>query len=353
MQNIEENNRFLFADVIRAYAIVLIVLIHVSAPITAQFLNIEPKWWWIGNIFTSFAKHSVPLFIMISGMLLLDPRKTESIAMFFRKRFKKLFPFFGWGIIYFYWRSFNGEHITITHAITEFIQGPIYFHFWFIYMIVGLYLITPVLRVYVRYADNANLYFFITLWFSYLTIQLLLKSLFDLQLWIELPFATGYVGYFVLGYALRDVSININQIKIFCLLILGMVISTAIGTFFLSVGADAMNKILYTYIFPNIIVISTLVFLVLKSINYDGILIKMPYMKKIIAMLSRNAFGIYLAHVLIIEILTSGLLGLKITNSTVNPLIGIPVTTVTTLIISLIIIQLLSKMPFIKSVIYS
>ena len=113
-------------DIIRIFAFAFIVMLHT---LNRQYgLTV----WMSGYAVISVG---VNLFIMISGYLLLD--KVETVKDFFKKRFFSILPLFVvFNIVYIYF--YNHSFIAVKK-----ISAP---HFWYIYMILGLYLLTPWLR---------------------------------------------------------------------------------------------------------------------------------------------------------------------------------------------------------------
>lgn len=149
-------NHVLFFDAIRACAMICVVLIHVA---TGDFhsARLGSFSWWTADFFDSFARPCVPLFLMASGALLLGERrdgKPESVRDFFKKRVTKVvLPFAFWAAIYMLWRvAFHHEHMSGRFLASQVWSGNVYMHLWFIYTILGLYLVTPILRVLVRHA---------------------------------------------------------------------------------------------------------------------------------------------------------------------------------------------------------
>lgn len=110
----------------------------------------------------------VPLFVMLSGALLLQPAKVEEpIKVFLKKRLSRIgLAFFFWSAIYFVWGYYvNNTQLTLNSVTQMLLSDGAYYQFWFIYLIVGLYLITPILRVIVAYANQKIIRYFIILWF--------------------------------------------------------------------------------------------------------------------------------------------------------------------------------------------
>ena len=179
-------------DIIRILAFIFIVLLHT---VNIQYgINI-----WI--LLYGVISIGVNLFIMISGYLLLD--KSEKISVFFKKRIRGIFPLFIF---------FNIVYIFVNKVkIMPVLQGKeiVAPHFWYIYMILGLYFITPWLQKVLKFAKKET-FIILILWFlcSILNPHLIK---FDLP---RIPFShfpiTEFIGYYILGYYIK---IDRNKIK--------------------------------------------------------------------------------------------------------------------------------------------
>ncbi len=226
-------------DILRIFAFVFIVMLHT---LNRQYgLTV----WMSGYAVISIG---VNLFIMISGYLLLD--RTETVKEFFRKRFFSILPLFIiFNIIYIYF--YNHSFITIKK-----ISAP---HFWYIYMILGLYLLTPWLRKVLQYAEKETFYV-VVLWF----LCNVLNPYMQFFKFPKIPFShfpiTGFIGYYILGYYLKKYRYKLEKIPFICVIgvyITGFLISVlstkyvlvttgnrisdffdknSLGTFFMSVS---------------------------------------------------------------------------------------------------------------------
>ena len=195
-------------DILRIFAFVFIVILHT---LNRQY---GLAVWMSGYAVISIG---VNLFIMISGYLLLD--RTETVKEFFRKRFFSILPLFIiFNIIYIYF--YNHSFITIKK-----ISAP---HFWYIYMILGLYLLTPWLRKILQYAEKETFYV-VVLWFLCNVFNPYMQF-FRLP---KIPFShfpiTGFIGYYILGYYLKKYRYKLEKIPFIC------VIGVYITGFFISV----------------------------------------------------------------------------------------------------------------------
>ena len=154
----------------------MVLMYHASTePYVAQLLDSTQYFvlWWSQTIYQSFVILGVPLFVMLSGVLLLHPSKVnEPIGVFLKKRFSRIgLGFLFWSVIYFAWSYYvNHTALTVEYVIQSFLSGGAYYQFWFIYLIMGMYIITPVLRIVVAYADRRLLRYLIILWFIAATL---------------------------------------------------------------------------------------------------------------------------------------------------------------------------------------
>src|SRR5258708_1620893 len=91
------------ADLIRALAIVLVIVVHVYSEFISKIIFVHSTDWWLAEFFESFAKISVPLFIMLSGFLLLDKKKSYTIGEFYKKRLFKIgIPILIWPVVFYF-----------------------------------------------------------------------------------------------------------------------------------------------------------------------------------------------------------------------------------------------------------
>jgi surface polysaccharide O-acyltransferase-like enzyme len=344
------NTRLVYADAIRALAIIAIVFLHVSSPIAQDFSGYPHAWWWIANIVYSFARPSIALFVMISGLLLLSPGKEESIGAFFKKRFVRIvIPFLFWGLVYFFWKThMSGPEFTVRHAIKEFVQGPVYYHLWFIYTIAGIYLATPVFRIYVKHAPRSNQLYLLVLWFCGTAMYPLIKNFSGVSIGIPIMVAGGFLGAFLLGNYLRDLTVGKRTVSIAWVVFVLCAIFTAVMTFFLSASAGAYNGLFEDFLSPNVIIMAICGFIICKSVDFNKIKSGFSPINKLIITVSSSSFSIYLMHILVLEIFKSHIPRFSLDASTVHPLIGIPLTAITALAMCTGIVVILRKIPLMR-----
>jgi len=343
------NKNALWIHVIRAFAIVCIVFQH-NIPMNSlsRYNSISLFNWWVSDIYRVIFKVGVPLFFMLTGCTLLN--KNDSIPVFFRKRISKvLLPFIVWSAFYTFWKVYYfGEVLTISRVFL-FIREPVYFHMWFLYVLLGLYLYIPILRIIVLHAGNKILYYFVALWYVNTCITPILRDVLHKDVYPTLGMFGGYVGYLVLGYLLSSIKVTKKGISLLLYFILACICFSAFGNF-LQACVEHCEISYYFHRDLNIVnvVLSVAVFLCLKYFSENTKLCKNKIIIKAVERVSAASFGIYLIHPVFISIgCRSGVL--YYTNSFFhNALSLVPLRTMLVFFISFISIYVLQKIPIIK-----
>ena len=262
-------------DILRIFAFVFIVMLHT---LNRQYgLTV----WMSGYAVISIG---VNLFIMISGYLLLD--RTETVKEFFRKRFFSILPLFIiFNIIYIYF--YNHSFITIKK-----ISAP---HFWYIYMILGLYLLTPWLRKVLQYAEKETFYVVI-LWF----LCNVLNPYMQFFRFPKIPFShfpiTGFIGYYILGYYLKKYRYKLEKIPFICVIgvyITGFLISVLSTKYVLATTGNRISD----FFDKN----SLGTFFMSVSFFIFWIKFNFKNRNKVIRMISDSTYFAYLIHIIILH----------------------------------------------------
>jgi surface polysaccharide O-acyltransferase-like enzyme len=195
------SRRPVHVDLIRTIAIVGVILLHASGSwiITPQQLNqinqLESISWAFVDVCQSVARLGVPLFLMLTGMLLLQPSKIESLSVFFKKRLYRIgLPFLFWGAIYFVWDfSVKNTPFSLRDIAQGILNGP-YTQFWYLYLLVGLYLLIPILRLFIAHARRNMIKYSVILWFFVASITFLFSRLSNFSLSIYVLIIAGFAG---------------------------------------------------------------------------------------------------------------------------------------------------------------
>ncbi len=134
------------ADIIRILAVFFVVFSHTTDRFVIYTILKGGISWDIIYYFNTLSRVAVPLFIMLSGYLLLHREKTKNIERFYKRRFTKIFvPFLVWLSIYFMSSAdWNIARLTPQYVFTHLWEGNIW-HLYFIIIILELYVLAPLL----------------------------------------------------------------------------------------------------------------------------------------------------------------------------------------------------------------
>jgi surface polysaccharide O-acyltransferase-like enzyme len=206
-----------FTSYLRVVAIAAVVLVHsLSGMVTNEAVQ-DSLTWWVGTALNRGVSWCVPLFIMISGALLLAPRPGEGAGTFYRRRLGRIaIPLVVAHAGYLAVRAFlDHEALTPQVVIHDLLTAQVYTALYFFWIILGLYLVTPPLRAIIgqRSPRDVALFGGVALaWMWLVAASVPVTALTGgapspwqpaaLTLWLP------YVGYFVLGYALREVVLD-------------------------------------------------------------------------------------------------------------------------------------------------
>ncbi len=358
-------SRIVYIDLLRITAVFGVILLHIAASRWTA-VSVTSENWQIMNVYNGLVRWTVPVFVMISGVFHLQPYKkniTEENTTFKqemnimgRKTGKLLTGLVFWSVIYYYLgkfleRNFAFHTYDIIHIPLAILLGPAWVHLWFLYMLIGLYLLTPIFRCFIAHCTQEHITYFLMLFFiigyCFPLINWVLKyvplSKIHVQsrtLYLPVNELTGYLGYYIAGYYFSHFKIS-KPMKI--TLYIGAVISlffTIFGNSWESEYTGKAQEALFGNLLPNTMFVSYGVFLFFQ--DFFG---KRQFSKKaevLISKLSKHTFGIYLVHILIIWIFE--IIGINI--FTAAPvLVSIPLISVMVMILSFIVTVILSKIP--------
>ncbi|MBO5229317.1 MAG: acyltransferase family protein [Clostridia bacterium] len=272
--------------VLRAFACMAVVMLHIITLFeSTNLLNKIERVVLDKVILQPFVRFAVPCFIMISGALMLDPKHNVTLSKILKKIFKLtlIYFIFGLGINLFnnyklLWNDSNVKQWLLTSLVDlsrifSFFNGRInYFnHMWYVVMLIGLYIITPILRKFVEYADKETVIFVLIFIFATNWIIPNKICLFGFNILNE------YLFVYLLGYFVAKTNL-IKELYIYLIGVIGF-IGVFIACWFDNYYFDFLS------FFESILII--------KIFSTNKIKIKN---NKIINCVSKYSLGIYLVH---------------------------------------------------------
>jgi surface polysaccharide O-acyltransferase-like enzyme len=330
-----------WVDFVRFVSAFLVVLAHVADLVYLP-------WFW-GAFYYSLSRVAVPIFFLASGYLLLS--KQEELLMFLQKRLVKVvLPFLVWSVIYEIQQNhpFQDSRVTFQSLIRIFVrilQSPRDDHLWFFYALIGLYLVTPVLRVFVSKASNSEILYLIGLWFFAKPVLLLVEAYTPIRNGFDLFYVGGYIGYFVLGFYLGKLGVDTRLWwAAFIVFILGFVVTFAV--FYFDIPPVDNELVLRDYLSLNIVIMSLGAFIILKNVGER----MLPSFAQVSILSAPIIFGIYLIHPLFLDWMIDMRLIFGFDPFTLNAFFIAPIITLIAFVICWLIVYLATKVPVLRSI---
>lgn len=347
MDRIMETKREFELDLLRIIAMIAVIFAHVGGDTTASnnafnisyFLNAIIIW-------------HVPCYVMISGRFWLDPSKDININKIRNGIKKILFAFIFWNVIYQIVYISQGKYGVLNWKGIILDSGALVgpYHFWFLWMIIGLYLITPFLRK-ITQSKKLMEYFiilfliveFINRFGEYIPyVGGIFRSLWTLLGNREagIMLVLGYSGYYILGYYLHKYPLKKN-FELLLYVIGGILLfGGAVYRGFL-IDLNEWQQNLYSYLSPNIVIFASAIYtFFIKRVSKLSLSSKSLL---IINKMQSMSFGIYLVHALVIELLS--LLFPVLYATTINEIIMRLIRTTIVFAISTFIIIIVRTIP--------
>ncbi len=322
-------------DVLRVIAMIMVIIIHVSNVYTRSYNFIDTNSYLVSLIFNTISRVSVPIFFMISGALLLD--RNFDFKKYKKRILKIILLIVVWDILYLIWEYyFLG--VSYNKLYKLFLE-PYRAHLWFLYIIVILYVIQPLLKYIL---DRTNTPIKIVLFFAWIILSTI--SMYNLTI-ANIFTIFSNIGFFVLGKYMYDYLLNNkrnNKKYVFIMIVLLLV---SLGeSIYLNYTASLKFNMFYNLFFAYrtpFIILSTFIIFKLVYIYCHN---KKP--KDIILLGSDLSLGVYLIHGMFLDVTTK-----YVDYKNVIPIIGIPSFTLYILVLSMISVYLLRKIKYLNKII--
>jgi surface polysaccharide O-acyltransferase-like enzyme len=338
-------------DILKTLAILGVITIHISSGplLHSQIGSLD---WFFSLFWASVVRWSVPVFLMCSGVLFLNPDKIITIKQLFAKYLLRIvIALIFWAVFYemvdiimAFLKSGYIDQTMIRKSIKKILTFNTHVHLYYIYIIILIYFLLPVMRVFSDAASKHQMEYAIFVWVILGVVFPFASKFYPFTLikgivaQYAINLAYSAIGYFILGGYLQRYTLRKRTTYIiYSLGILGLV-TTIFGTI---VGSTSSKTVAGMYLegtAPNIAVMATALFLLIKNLN--SILSKtVGRTIKVTRYISKASFCIYLVHVFFINIFRE----LNFINPVLSPIYSIPSFVLLTLILSLGVYFVLSK----------
>lgn len=331
-----------YLEVLRLIAIIMVLLIHVVAiPMDSMSRGGE---FIVYNICYSIGCLGVPIFLMISGSLLLDQNYQTNINKIYKHSIPRLIvPLVFYGMIYacleIYYENRSIVFLILPKSFVRVINNESWAHLWYLYMLIGLYILLPIIR-YILLSDNKTItkYFLgILLVFGYIVPTI--NNIAGLKMDLNMPMPLCHILSLCVGHYI-DVNKEDKYKKIIyifgsiCLTIL--IVYACIPLIFENVKYAALARYDGLFVLGS----AALIFQFIKN--------KVHKERKIVVCFSKASFGIYLIHPVIMNVLYKVL---NIQPTMFPALLAIPAFTICFFFPAWLIVIICKRIPVIKTLV--
>jgi len=303
--------------------------------------------WWIAKWIHLMALFAVPIFVMISGALLLDASRNESAPSFYKKRMHRIaLPFAFWSALFLVFRAVvDKEDMTTARAAELILTADPYYHLWFLCMIPGLYLVTPILRIFVKNSTSKERILLIALIFTLAAVYYPINNLFLGNRRTIFTMFIPYIAYFLAGYEVTHIDpAKVPRKYLAAAVAISAAYITVMAWPFIDLLSVGKTGFLYDPFSPPEIAIGISIFWAVYLIDQrTKPLRRIP--KRIVEWMASATLGIYVLHPLVLSYMSY-----KFNDESADEgfLFTIALGPLVAFIASLLLASVMLKIPFIR-----
>lgn len=336
-----------YIEYLRFIATLAVIMIHITMTEVVNSSITQMGWldYAIYSAGYALTRWAVPVFIMITGSLLLNPEKEFTTLKQRHYILRMVLVLFIFGSVFsameiIFTDGLSEWYLLIPKCLLRVIQNRSWDHLWYIYLLIGLYLLTPFTRASIVNLSRSQLLTLILVLYGINYIRPAINIIFDINisdLWIA---ANGYYAYYLMGYylSLEDNKVVANRREIYIAAVMSMLFMIACDTL----------QIIHTGTYsrwirdanPLVPIIAVAIFVFAKT-NIRTTHKASAICKSI----TQCSFGIYLIHPLFINLLYKVV---GITPRDFPIAVGIFAFFITVLLLSWSATIILRKIPFIR-----
>lgn len=355
-QQAQQRHREKYAEWLRIIAAFIVVFQHT---VTSAWYDtpVNSPDFFVLTFLNSLTRFGVGIFIMISGAFMLSPKYPHPPRKVLKHNLTRILALIA------FWVVFYGivdalcvgikEGAGIGETIVNVISAPVLLfttpatHLWFLYVIAGLYLITPALRVFTEHASKNMVLYVIAIFFAFglvfPTVNHLLGKWFDFTLYknIGIRGCTTFAGFYLTGFYIAQYGLGKTARRI---LYSAAAISWVVALFYstyISLLRDAPNEFFFGNFRPTTFLMAAGIFCLFRQKFGETT----TQNEKFIS-LSKCMLGVYIVHPLFIK----AFYALHLSILVPHPLITAPLMAVVFFGLSLYVVHLFQKIPGIRKI---
>ena len=326
----DEKQNIGWIDMLRIVACFFVVFSHCCDPFVAQF-DANRGMFLTGVFAGSLMRPCVPLFAMMTAVLLLPIKPGTTVNRFYRKRIGRIIvPLAFWSVAlplmaFLYFTVANPETANMQLSVNDYTTDTLLQRFytfifnfnfdttplWYLYMLIGLYLIMPMISSWLTQATRKEIKTVLCIWGATLLLPYLkmvapllgymgnyghmgLYGECDWNVYGTFYYVSGFAGYLILAYYLKRYPLEWSWRKIAAICIPMFIAGYAITSVGYIVtnehfpGNYAYLEIVWYFTGINVFMMTFPLFVTIQKVDTKP--------RKWLSQMARLTFGVYLCH---------------------------------------------------------
>jgi surface polysaccharide O-acyltransferase-like enzyme len=292
-----------WVDVVRLLAAFLVVFVHgLNVDQRFQALPVGSASWLATDAVLAGTRWALPIFVMISGYFLLDPRKSMELRSYYQRRVRKIaWPLLAWTALYLgitacdSWLA--GRPIAPAALTGSVIKGAPYYHLWFLYMVPGLYLVAPFVKAATDHMSPQQLIAATATCFAFTILSAAIDGLYGTAGGSYITQFPRYLGYFLAGHLLGRVLPAPKLSAAITVLLVSTLVMAMLGWAAAELLSPARGFRVFGFGNPAVIVMSLAAFVLVRRLPVEAA------WQRWLPRAAEASLGIYLIHPALYEAL--------------------------------------------------
>lgn len=344
----KSNERILYADILRTFTIYAVLIIHICG--VRWYSTIGTSEWYVLNTFMTMFRWCIPVFFMLSGIIILDPKYNLTFKKLYTKTLPRLIiALIFWAIVYRTLSPIVSMLLQVKEVTTDdwkkiyldILFGTPWHHLWFMYAIISIYILSPLIRVFTANAEKKHYIYFLILYLIFGAVIPKIDAAYNLHISFGINELYSYTGYFIAGYFFSKYDLTSIQKKLLytagiCIMIWMLSWST-----YTAVTEHTLSTHYFENISPLTMIVAYAVFVFAKNFINSNTGIQKLKNNKYITLLANCSLGIYLVHDLFNVLLSL----LNINTGTFPAIISVPILALFVYLYSLSVVLIIKKIP--------
>lgn len=338
MQQISDTDRskyrtIPYLDLLRFIAISSVLFLHILSGVTDTIPEqMTTTQLGIYHSLKSFCTIGVPLFLMISGTLFLNPPKELTLKSLFTKYLRKIVL----ALILFgtFFAVMELIIVTGTFSVSFIWQGFLntlcgnsWAHMWYLFALIGLYLFLPLLKCFTAHVSKQTYFYLLSLLFFIGSLLPTLESTLQINFGFMMPVTGVCLFYYMCGYYIHT---YVQKKDSYQKIAVGI---SLVFTLFLIYSCVALSDYHFSYESPVIVGLSVCIYYLASCCKREW---------SICSRMRDYYFGMYLVHTVFLNLAYKWF---HVTPLLLGGYLLLPVFFLGTFILSLVTAWIMKKIP--------